>query len=45
MAIACHARPDSCSIVSSLFRANVAGVMIALDLHGFLMDKDNETIQ
>ncbi len=44
MAIVCHAWPDSC-VVLSLFRANAAGVMIALDLHGFLMERDDETIQ
>ena len=45
MAIACHARPDSCDIPSSPFRANAAGVKIALDLQGFLMERDDETIQ
>jgi hypothetical protein len=44
MAIACHARPDSCGIAPSLFRANAAGVVISLDFRGFLMERDDETI-
>jgi hypothetical protein len=43
VAIACHARSDSCGVVPSLIRANAAGVMIPLDLQGFLMDKDGES--
>jgi hypothetical protein len=35
MTIALHARSDSCDTPLSLFRANAAGVMIPLDLHGF----------
>jgi hypothetical protein len=45
MAIACHARPGSCDIPLSLFRANAAGMKIALDLQGFSMERDDETIQ
>jgi hypothetical protein len=43
MAIACHAQSGSCESAQSLFRANAAGVVIPLDLQGFLMDKDDES--
>jgi hypothetical protein len=45
MPIACRAPSDSCDILPSLFRANTAGVMIPVDLQGFLMDRDAETSQ
>jgi hypothetical protein len=45
MAIACPARPDSCESLSSRFRASAAGVMNSPDLHGFLVDQDDETIR
>jgi hypothetical protein len=43
MVIACHARSASCDVVPSQFRANAAEVKIPLDLHGFLMDKNDES--
>jgi hypothetical protein len=45
MAIAYRARSDSCDILPSLFRANAGGVIVPLDLRGFLMERDDETIQ
>jgi hypothetical protein len=45
MAIDSRARPNSCAILPSLFRANAAGAMIPLVLRGFLMERDDETIQ